>query len=496
MRTFALSVLACVLIAGTVGAQRAAIGRETAVPRHLADGEEHTLTAAALIEHGRRLFTANWTVDEGGGRPLTTGTGAPLGDPGKPLAWPRAFNRVSGPDANSCSGCHNRPAGVAGGAGDFVASIFQMAQRFDFVTFEAGEATLDSVGNLRSTPSLFGAGYVEMLARQITDDLQRTRDSIAPRQSKRLVSKGISFGTLARRAEGTWDVSRVEGLPPQSLDVGVPGGKPSLVIHPWQQSGSVASLRELTATSFNHHHGIQATERFGAGDPDGDGVINEMTRADVTAVTLFQATLPAPGRLIANDPQVERAVLAGERLFDQVRCTACHVPALPLDRRGWTYTEAGPVSAASVDLTSTALPQPRLLPVAAATAMLQVPLYTDFKLHDITDAADSAAGEPLDVNQPAGSHAFSAGNRRFLTRRLWGIASHPTHYHHGRFTTMREAVLAHAGEALEPRRAFARLQPREQDAVIEFLKSLQLLPPGTPALVVDERLQPKKWPSS
>lgn len=504
MRTFALSVLACLLIAATLGAQRGAIGREAAVPRHLADGEESTLTAAALIEHGRLLFSANWTVEEGGGRPLTSGIGTPLVDPQKPLAGSRAFNRVSGPDANSCRGCHNRPAGMAGGAGDFVASVFQMAQRLDFATFDGADApTLDRVGNLRATPSLFGAGYVEMLARQITGDLQRTRDTIAPRQSKRLVSKGISFGTLARRADGTWDVSGVEGLPAQSLEAGAHGGKPSLVIHPWQQSGSVASLRELTATAFNHHHGIQATERFGGGDPDGDGVVGEMTRADVTAVALFMATLPAPGRVIPNNPEVERAVLAGERLFDQVRCTVCHVPSLPLDRRGWIYTEPGSFSAAgarpggdapavSVDLTSTALPQPRLVPAGADAPAIRVPLYTDFKLHDITDAADAAAGEPLDVNQPVGSRAFAAGNRRFLTRRLWGIASHPTHYHHGRFTTIREAVLAHAGEALEQRRAFARLQPSEQDAVIEFLKSLQLLPPGTPALVVDERLQPKR----
>ena len=33
----------------------------------------------------------------------------------------------------------------------------------------------------------------------------------------------------------------------------------------------------------------------------------------------------------------------------------------------------------------------------------------------------------------------------------------------------------------------------EQDALIEFLKSLQVLPPGTKDLVVDERFQPKVW---
>ena len=33
-----------------------------------------------------------------------------------------------------------------------------------------------------------------------------------------------------------------------------------------------------------------------------------------------------------------------------------------------------------------------------------------------------------------------------------------------------------------------------QDSVIEFLKSLQVLPPGTKHLVVDEHGKPKKWP--
>ena len=125
---------------------------------------------------------------------------------------------------------------------------------------------------------------------------------------------------------------------------------------------------------------------------------------------------------------------------------------------------------------------------------MHVPAYTDFKLHDITDPADEEAAEPLDMNQRSGSVKFLAGNRRFLTRRLWGAASQPTHFHHGLFTTLRQAVLAHAGEALDQRRAFERLPQGAQDALIEFLKSLQVLPPGTRALIVDETFQRRAWP--
>ena len=48
---------------------------------------------------------------------------------------------------------------------------------------------------------------------------------------------------------------------------------------------------------------------------------------------------------------------------------------------------------------------------------------------------------------PAGSPAFFAGNSRFLTRKLWGAANEPPYFHHGKYTTMREAIHAHAGEA-------------------------------------------------
>jgi hypothetical protein len=77
---------------------------------------------------------------------------------------------------------------------------------------------------------------------------------------------------------------------------------------------------------------------------------------------------------------------------------------------------------------------------------------------------------------------------------LWGAANEPPFFHHGLFTTLRQSVLAHSGEALESRRAFEALTAGERDAVIEFLKTLQVLPPGTKGLIVDENYQVRKWP--
>jgi hypothetical protein len=55
-------------------------------------------------------------------------------------------------------------------------------------------------------------------------------------------------------------------------------------------------------------------------------------------------------------------------------------------------------------------------------------------------------------------------------------------------------VLAHAGEAEASRKAFQLLPAPEQDALIEFLKTLQVLPPGTRDLIVDENFRPRAWP--
>jgi CxxC motif-containing protein (DUF1111 family) len=64
------------------------------------------------------------------------------------------------------------------------------------------------------------------------------------------------------------------------------------------------------------------------------------------------------------------------------------------------------------------------------------------------------------------------GNTKFLTKKLWGFANSGPFMHHGKFTTIREAVLAHAGEALFSRMEFQALSPHEQRCIIEFLKSL------------------------
>jgi hypothetical protein len=505
-----IALICCSSLTAWAQDDRSQIGREVAIPRHLQDGEEYQLTISQLIAFGEKLFTAKWTIQEGQGRPNAKGTGPapPLSNPSETLVFPRNFNRISGLDANSCSGCHNEP--LVGGGGDHVTDVFVLGARFDFVTFDRSDTsfthgaldehgepvTLQNIANERRTIGMNGSGFIEMLARQMTTDLQTICSATVPGTSQALITKGISFGALARRMDGTWDTSGVQGLAAPSLASAGADHPPSLILMPFHQAGAAISLRQFTNNAFQQHHGMQPEERVGIGiDEDGDGFRNELTRADITAVTVYQATLPVPGRIVPDDPEVQEAIHRGEQRFSELGCAGCHTPRLPLVDKGWIFTEPSPFNPAgnlrvgeapalTVDLTSDDLPAPRLKP--DSHGVVWVPAFTDLKLHDITTGPADPNAEPLDQNQPAGRPKFFAGNTKFITRKLWGVGNSGPYMHHGKFTTMREAILAHSGEALASRQSFEALSPYDRDCVIDYLKTFQILPPGTRNLVVNE----------
>ncbi len=447
-----------------------------AIQSHLAQSDivSGSVSFGQIFEAGRELFAAVFNVCDGQGRPASTGTGEKR-EPGQP-----AITRVSAPDSNACAGCHNQPR--AGGGGDFVANVFVLAQAMHPV----GESISSEFSNERNTLGMFGAGPIEMLAREITFDLHAIRDqAIADAQAsgeavtRPLVAKGVDFGWITALPDGALDTSGVEGV------------DPDLVIKPFHQSGVVVSIREFTVNAMNHHHGMQAEERFDlnpskGADYDEDGVANELTLGDITAATIYQAALGTPGQLLPRDRAGRAAIEQGEQLFAEAGCAGCHVPAMVLESRD--YVEPNPFNPPgtfsdtsqpfSFDMTKTG-EGPYLERGANGTAIVRA--YTDLKRHDLCDNAEDPdpirffCNERLAQNRP--DQKGLPGSEFFITRKLWDAGSSAPYGHRGDLTTLTEAILAHGGEGRESRDAFANLAVEEQAAIISFLKSLQVLPP-------------------
>ena len=104
-----------------------------------------------------------------------------------------------------------------------------------------------------------------------------------------------------------------------------------LIVRPFMQKGTIVSLREFAVKAMNQHFGMQASERFGDPmDHDADGRADELSRGDMTALVMFQATLGA-GEVESENPEARAASERGEALFSSIGCASCHVPELPLE---------------------------------------------------------------------------------------------------------------------------------------------------------------------
>jgi hypothetical protein len=264
------------------------------------------------------------------------------------------------------------------------------------------------------------------------------------------------------------------------------------VVKPFHQAGAVISVREFTVTAYNHHHGMQAEERFDLNpakgweqDFDEDGVERELTVGDITAATVFQAALGVPGRALPRDPAERRAAREGEMLFGEVGCASCHRPTMNLTSRH--YVEPNPFNppgtfsdtnqSMSFDLTRDG-ERPRLERTRDGGALVRA--YTDLRRHNLCDPPDRpeairffcneqlAQGRPDQDGRP--------GAEFFITRKLWDVGNSAPYGHRGDITTIAEAILFHGGEARAARDRFVDLPSQDQKAVVSFLKTLQVLP--------------------
>lgn len=418
---------------------------------------------ADLVQHGSRLFSARFTEADGVGRPMSTQAIIPTK---RKRPARHQFSRTAGLDANACASCHNQP--VVGGAGDFSVNVF-VSEGFQNTDFDNVDPQFS---NERNTNHLFGAGLIELLAREMTADLQALR-SQALSQARasgevvtiELASKSVPFGTLTALPDGTVNPKHIEGI------------DHDLVIRPFSQKGVINSLRQFTINALNHHHGILAEERYGARwtgetDFDEDGHHQEAVTGDISSLVAWQATRPAPTRRYIDNQQWRAAATRGEAAFEQVGCAGCHRPALPL--QSLEFADPGPIDFAGTRRSGEddfpavydlGLYQwARQLPRNADGDVL-VPLFGDLKRHKIADQEVSHLGNELLSQRFVERDVF-------MTAELWGIASTDPYGHRGDISTLHQVISAHGGDARSVRERYMALPTTEQQDIIAFLSTL------------------------
>jgi CxxC motif-containing protein (DUF1111 family) len=164
------------------------------------------------------------------------------------------------------------------------------------------------------------------------------------------------------------------------------------------------------------------------------GGVHEVSDNILKFVEFYTQHLAVPARRKLDDPRV----IAGEALFNDIGCSACHKT---------TITTA----------TKQELP--------ALSGQIIDP-YTDLLLHDM--------GPELADYRP---EAMANGGE-WRTAPLWGIGYsrevHPdsSFLHDGRARTPFEAVLWHGGEAEEAKQRVLTLSKQQREALIAFLDSL------------------------
>lgn len=445
---------------------------------------------------GDKLF--NNTLNDADGVGANVGNGerftrVPRADLAGPGQWASHVPaRPTGPSAASCNACHGRPADD--GAGRIETNIVSDPLR---------TGRLDSMIQ-RSTPHLFGAGAIQRLAEEMTDDLQRTARAASDEAcrtgapvTRELASKGVKFGSITARPSGehpctaTLETSRVEGV------------SGDLIVRPFNWKGSTASLRRFTRDAAHHEIGMQGVELVGEGrDGDFDGVVNELSVGDITALAVYLAGQPRPttrtelaalGLVDAVSGAELGAIARGRERFSAAGCAVCHVPTMicedpvfaepsrsPFFRdaafpAGQDPAALGLSGAAAIlfDLTQDQPDNRFAIENEHAPALLGafvrdergraiVELYGDLKRHDMGPGLAESIDE------------IGTGRAVFLTENLWGVGSTAPYLHDGRAATLAEAILAHGGEAQSSRDAFAAMPDHEKRDILTFLNNMVL----------------------
>src|SRR5579863_459416 len=186
--------------------------------------------------------------------------------------------------------------------------------------------------------------------------------------------------------------------------------------------------------------------------PEADGL------EDIDHFARFIRATKAPARdaQLASNPQARK----GSQLFDKIGCATCHVHSL-------TTAPAGSKINGGTFTIPAALGGKTFYP------------FSDFLLHDVGtgDGIVIAMQEHYGRNmyqvwKNIRPDTFASTKNKMRTSPLWGVRLRPRLMHDAGSLTLSDAILRHAGEAREAAHRFEKLKAGDQQAVIEFLKSL------------------------
>ena len=412
-----------------------------------------------IRKRGLEVFATPFTAAIG------YGDGPPkLFDPGYPTLPGRRptlqdngmFLRVNGLDSQTCLECHSVQSSLTvpftfgvGGVGFASSNVLFQPTVIDVADSRFnGFAAFN--GRFINPPFLFGSGGVELLAKEMTAELQALkRRALTEQGPVQLIAKGVYFGYVQTQGEAL-DTSNVHGV------------DEDLVVRPFGRKGEFATVREFDIEAMQFHFGMQPVEVVGRSiDDDADGISDEVSEGDLSALSIFVTHLERP--VTARLRSDERA---GEARFQALGCAGCHIPVLHTSSPILTYSfpEVASDPSANVyyqaDLQSQ---RPGFDP--SPQGGIKVPLFSDLKRHDMGPGLAESFGASLD--------------RWFITARLWGVADTAPYLHDGRAHTLEEAIMLHGGEAQAVRDAYSEQPEEAKRELIAYLMTLRT--PAEPA---------------
>ena len=181
--------------------------------------------------------------------------------------------------------------------------------------------------------------------------------------------------------------------------------------------------------------------------------------SDIDNFARFIRATKAPAR----DAQLASSTAAqkGLALFEKIGCVTCHVATLTTAPAG-TKINGGTFT----------------IPPALGSVTLHP--YGDFLMHNvgtgdgILQATREHYGRKV-FQQMSGymsKQDFEGSRNKIRTAPLWGVRLRPRLMHDGASLTLLDAITRHKGEASHVTQQFEKLKRPDQEAIIEFLKSL------------------------